>query len=71
MVLFFKILGCGGGVIQGAVGYLFFGGLITVKTIHRAVGDGPHREAFMMFYPFMRSNLLKTLYVKDLYFVYI
>ena len=65
MTFFFKILGCGG-VIQGAVGYLFFGGLITAKTIHRAVGDG---ETFMMFYPFMRSNLLKTLYVEDLYFV--
>jgi len=33
MAFFFKILGCGGGVIQGAVGYLFFGGLITAKTI--------------------------------------
>ena len=40
MAFFFKILGCDGGVIQGAVGYLlFFGGLITAKTIHRAVGD--------------------------------
>jgi hypothetical protein len=31
MAFFFKILGCGGRVIQGAVGYLFFGGLIKLQ----------------------------------------